>query len=66
MHKKLWIKAAIIRSVKTFAQTLLGIIVTGVTFADIDWKIGLSIALVAMIGSLLTSIAGLPEVDLQY
>lgn len=61
---KLWIKAAAIRALKTFAQTVLGGLAVGVAISDVDWLYLLSVAAVASIASLLMSIAGLPEVQL--
>ena len=57
-----WIKAAGIRAIKTFAQTAVGMLggdAMGVM--DVDWIAVLSVAAVAAIASLLTSVAGLPE-----
>lgn len=59
---KQWFKSTIIRAVKTFAQTAASMITVGVAATDIKWGIVLSVALVAMIYSILTSIGGLPEV----
>ena len=56
-----WIEKAGIRAVKTFAQTLLGFVVIGHTFTEINWAEALSVSGVALIASLLTSLAGLPE-----
>lgn len=56
-----WIKKAGIRAIKTFAQTLLGFVVCGLAISEIPWTYGLSVSAVAAIASLLTSIAGLPE-----
>lgn len=58
-----WIKAAGIRAVKTFAQTAVGML-TGdmVGVLDVDWVAVASVAAVAAITSLLTSVAGLPEI----
>lgn len=59
-----WIKAALIRAVKTFAQTMVALIGTGaVGFTDLDWLKILSVSGVAALLSLLTSVAGLPELD---
>lgn len=58
---KQWIIAAGIRAIKTFAQTLLGFVVCGLAISEIPWIYGLSVSAVAAIASLLTSIAGLPE-----
>ena len=56
-----WLKAAGIRALKTAAQTALGLITVGAVMADIDWITVASAAAVAGIYSMLTSIAGLPE-----
>ena len=58
---KEWIIKAGIRAIKTFAQTLLGFVVCGLAISEIPWLYGLSVSAVAAIASLLTSIAGLPE-----
>jgi hypothetical protein len=60
-----WIKAAGIRAIKTVAQTALGMITIGAALQNIDWLQVGSVALVAGIASLLTSLAGLPEVEKQ-
>lgn len=61
---KLWVKAALTRALKTIAQTALALIGTGqVGILDVDWVGVLSVSLLAGIISLLTSIAGLPEVE---
>ena len=57
-----WLKAAGIRALKTFAQTLIGMITIGAAFEDIVWVKILSVAGVAAVLSLLMSLAGLPEV----
>lgn len=58
-----WIKAAGIRAIKTVAQTALGMIIVGTALQDIDWLMVGSVAAVAGIASLLTSIVGIPEVE---
>lgn len=58
---KLWIKAAGIRALKTVAQAALGVIVINAPASATDWSKVASIALVAGVTSLLTSIKGLPE-----
>lgn len=58
---KSWIKAAGIRALKTFAQTAVATIGTAALFAEIDWIIVASASGVAAVLSLLTSVAGLPE-----
>lgn len=60
---KEWLKAAGIRAIKTFAQTMVGSIAVGAAIHEVDWLRALSISAVACILSLLTSLAGLPEVD---
>lgn len=61
---KAWWKAALVRAVKTVAQTAVALIGTGaVGFTDLDWLRILSVAGVAGLLSILTSIAGLPEVE---
>ena len=62
MGKKWW-KCAGIRALKTIAQTSIATIGTSVTFATVDWKIVASTSLLAGLLSLLTSVAGLPEVE---
>lgn len=59
---KKWFKAAGIRAVKTIAQSAIATIGTSAAFGDINWLAVGSTALLAGILSLLTSIAGLPEV----
>ena len=60
---KAWAKAALIRATKTFAQTALAGITVGAAFADINWIALVSVAGVAFVASILTSLAGLPEVE---
>lgn len=57
-----WLKAAEVRAAKTMAQTMIATIGTSAALSDVDWKIVLSSSLLAGILSLLTSIAGLPEI----
>lgn len=58
---KKWFKAAGIRAIKTMAQTALSLVSVGAVMSDIDWMVVGSASLVAGIYSMLTSIAGLPE-----
>ena len=60
---KQWARAALIRAVKTFAQTMVGAITVGAAFNEIDWLRALSVSGVAFIASIATSLGGLPEVD---
>ena len=57
-----WGKAAAIRALKTVAQTAAATIGTSAILSDVDWRVCLSAAVLAGILSLLTSVAGLPEV----
>lgn len=59
---KMWVKCAGIRAIKTVAQTAVGSIGASAIFSEVDWKIVVSGALLAGVVSLLTSVAGLPEV----
>ena len=61
MNKKWW-KAAGVRALKTFAQTAVAMITVGSAVTDVDWIAVLSVSATAAVASLLTSIAGLPEV----
>lgn len=60
---KKWLKAAGIRAVKTMAQTAVAVIGTGAVLSAVDWKMVLSASIVAGIVSILTSVAGIPEVE---
>ncbi|MGN0494462.1 MAG: holin [Acutalibacteraceae bacterium] len=57
-----WLKAAGIRAAKTIAQTAIATIGTSAVLSAVDWKIVISASLLAGLLSLLTSVAGLPEV----
>ena len=58
-----WLKAAGIRALKTFAQAAVAAVGVGVALNEVDWLNVLSIAAVAAICSMLTSAAGLPELE---
>ena len=60
---KKWIKAAGIRAIKTMAQTAVAEIGTGAVISAVDWKMVVSSAVVAGVVSVLTSVAGIPEVE---
>ena len=58
-----WIKAAGIRALKTFAQTAVGMITVGAAIHEVNWPVVASVSAVAAVVSLLTSVAGIPEVE---
>lgn len=58
-----WIKAAGIRAIKTVAQTAIAMIGTSLVISEVDWLMVGSAALLAGVLSILTSVAGLPEVE---
>lgn len=60
---KLWIKCASIRALKTICQTAIATIGTSAVMSEVNWIMVGSASLLSGILSLLTSIAGLPEVD---
>lgn len=62
MTKK-WLKAAGIRAIKTVAQTAVATIGTAMVIADVNWIMVVSASILAGVISLLTSVAGLPEVE---
>jgi hypothetical protein len=57
-----WFKAAGVRAIKTIAQTAVATIGTSAVMGDVNWKMVLSASVLAGILSLLTSVAGIPEV----
>lgn len=56
-----WIVSAVIRAVKTAAQSALGVIGASAAMGDVQWPLVASAACLAAIVSLLTSVAGVPE-----
>lgn len=61
---RVWVRASLIRALKTMAQAAIGVIGTGVIgLMQVDWANVLSVAIMGGVLSLLTSIAGIPEVD---
>ena len=59
---KKWIRAALIRAVKTVAQSAVAMIGTAAVMGDVSWGMVASAAALSGILSLLTSVAGLPEI----
>ena len=62
MNKK-WVKAAGIRAIKTIAQTAVSMLTVGQAVLDVNWVNVLSVSAVAGVIAMLTSSAGLPEVE---
>lgn len=62
MFKK-WVKAAGVRAIKTMAQTAVSMLTVGQAFLDVNWLAVLSVSATAGVISILTSVAGLPEVE---
>ena len=60
---KEWVKAAAVRAIRTFAQTAIATIGTTALMEDVNWLVVGSASVLAAILSILTSIAGLPEVE---
>lgn len=60
---KQWALAALVRAIKTFFQTFAGFIAVGAALNEIEWGKAASVAGVAFILSVVTSLGGLPEVD---
>ena len=63
---KQWLKAALIRALKTMAQTAAATLTTSTMLQEVNWVILLSTATLAGLLSMLTSIGGLPEVKEEY
>ena len=57
-----WFKFALIRAIKTMAQTAVSLIPASMTIAEVDWKVVAGSAALAGVVSILTSVAGIPEV----
>lgn len=58
---KKWLKAAGTRAVKTMAQSALAMLPAAATITAVDWKVVIGTAVLAGVESMLTSVAGLPE-----
>lgn len=64
MNKK-WFKAAAVRAIKTVAQTAIATIGTSAVISDVNWLMVLSASALSGVLSILTSVAGLPEVKTE-
>ena len=62
---KRWVKAAGIRAVRTFAQALIPLIPVGIAVNEIGWAEVLGVAATSAILSLVTSLGGLPEIEVE-
>lgn len=62
MKSKQWVRAALIRALKTLCQTAVATIGTAAALEAVDWRLVVSASVLAAILSILTSLAGLPEV----
>lgn len=60
---KQWFKAAGVRAIKTLSQTAVATIGTAAVMGAVDWKMVISASILAGILSMLTSVAGLPELE---
>ena len=58
-----WLKAALVRALKTFAQTAVASITVGAALEEVAWSHVLSVAGLSFVLSMFTSLAGLPEVE---
>ena len=62
---KTWFKAAGVRAIKTIAQTAIATIGTSAVLSSVDWRMVISASVLAGVLSILTSVAGLPEVKTE-
>lgn len=60
-----WIKASLVRAVKTVAQTAVGTIGASTMISEVSWQVVVSASLLAGLVSILTSVAGIPEVEAE-
>lgn len=62
---KKWFKAAGIRALKTMAQSAVAVMSTSAVISEVNWKMVVSASVLSAVLSMLTSIAGLPEVEVK-
>ena len=60
-----WLKAAGVRAIKTLAQTAVALLPAAATIESVDWRVVASTAALAAVASLLTSLAGIPEEEIE-
>ena len=60
-----WLKCAGIRAGKTFAQTIVALLPATAMITEVDWKVVLGTAALAAVASVCTSLAGIPEEELE-
>ena len=63
MIDKKWLKAAGIRAIRTFAQSMIAALGCSLTIYEVDWKYVVGVSVLAAVLSILTSLAGLPECE---
>lgn len=63
LSNKEWWKAALVRTIKTFAEVLISMVTVGQAFSEVEWMHVLSVSGVAALIAFLTCFAGLPEVE---
>lgn len=62
----IWMKAAGVRALKTVAQTAVALLPASAMITDVNWLVVLGTAALAGVASLLTSLAGLPEIEASH
>ena len=64
-HFMLWLRAAAVRAIRTFAQAVGSYLTVAVTISDVNWGVAFGAGAIAAVYSILMSLAGLPEVELE-
>lgn len=65
VNTKKWMKAAVVRAIKTMAQTFVATIGTATVLGTVDWKMVVSASVLTGVISIATSVAGIPEVEAE-